>query len=88
MLQIKILGMGDSSFQTLKKNLLEALESSAMTYELQEVKDIDAFLRYDLHSIPSIVINDKVFFQNSHIPDTFELIERLESMPSEQVIYS
>lgn len=86
MLQIKLLGMGDTAFQKLKKNLLEALRSSAIPFKLEEVKDIESFLSYDLRSIPTIVINDKVFFQDKYIPNVLELIERLESVSSELII--
>lgn len=77
MLHIKILGIECSRHKALKANLEEALRTYPVSYELEEVHDVNAFMRFSIGSVPALVINDQVIAEGkSFSPD--ELVEFLK----------
>ncbi len=60
---LKILGVDSSRTKALKKNLLEALEQLHLKVILEEVKDVEQLMRYDISGIPALVIDEEVILQ-------------------------
>lgn len=72
-LSIKLLGMGDARYRRVKSNLTEALQHVTVLARLEEIMDLDTILRFQVSSVPAIIMEDKVVFEQGDIPSVEEL---------------
>jgi small redox-active disulfide protein 2 len=77
MIKIQILGLGNSKHRQLSRNLHSALKIVGIEAEVEQVTEVDEILRFKVSSIPAIVYDGRIFFQNGHIPGIEELCELL-----------
>lgn len=75
-IKIKLLGIGSSKDKELKNNLLDAIARLGLELEIVEVRELEDLLRYDISSIPAIVINDEVICEKV-IPSSAELVQSI-----------
>lgn len=77
MIRIQVLGLGNSQHRKLSSNLRSALDSSGLSVNVEQVTEVDDILRYKVASIPAILLNGQVLFENGHMPSIEELREVL-----------
>jgi len=75
-ISIKLLGMGDARYRSIKSNLTEALQHSLIPAHIEEIMDLDSILQYHIAAVPAIIVDAKVIFEHGDIPST----EQLEKM--------
>ena len=80
MIRIQILGLGNSQHRKLSDNLRSALESVGLRAKVEQVTEVDDILRYKVSSIPTILLNGQVLFENGHTPSVEELRDALSGM--------
>ncbi|MCO6476832.1 MAG: thioredoxin family protein [Phaeodactylibacter sp.] len=82
MIRIQVLGLGNSQHRKLSSNLRSALESVGVSAEVEQVTEVDDILRYKVGSIPAILFDGQVLFENGHMPSIEELREVLSVVAS------
>ncbi|MCB9049111.1 MAG: thioredoxin family protein [Lewinellaceae bacterium] len=82
MIRIQVLGLGNSQHRKLSSNLRSALESVGLPAEVEQVTEVDDILRYKVSSIPAILLEGQVVFENGHMPSIEELREILSVVAS------
>ncbi len=82
MIRIQILGLGNSKHRQLSSNLHLAIESAGLPAEVVQITEVDEILGFKVHSIPAIVLEEKVVFEDGHspTPSVEELRKLLASM--------
>ena len=75
---VKILGMGDPFYHTLKQRLETAIEQLGVRAIVEEVTDVDTILNYKISSIPSILIREQEMRLNGALPEIDEIKYYLE----------
>ncbi|MCB0585236.1 MAG: thioredoxin family protein, partial [Phaeodactylibacter sp.] len=80
MIRIQVLGLGNSQHRKLSHNLRSALESVGLPAEVEQVTDVDDILQYKIGSIPAILLDGQVLFENGHMPSIDELREVLSGV--------
>ena len=87
MKKIQILGLEDSRHKGLLKTLNEAIKSLSVDADVEEVTDIESFLKHNLIRVPALSINgDVVFHHNDHELGMDELKKLLRQYFSNQFI--
>ncbi len=59
-MNIKILGPGCARCQQLEKSVKEAVKELAIDATVEEVKDFNKFLAYNVLTTPGLVVNEQV----------------------------
>jgi small redox-active disulfide protein 2 len=77
MVRIQVLGLGNSKHRQLSRNLLAAISAAGIEAEVEQVTEVDEILRFKVSSIPAIIYEGRVFFENGRIPSVEELCELL-----------
>lgn len=73
---IKLVGLGSKRYKVLKTNLEAGiLKDFKGIFDLEEVNNIDEMLKYHLASIPAILLDDTVLFENGRDLNSQELTE-------------
>lgn len=72
-----LIGMPNSKYRLLKQELEKAIEEIPFSIALKEVNEVDKILAYSVASIPAVVVNDNVIFENGRVPDKEELLENI-----------
>jgi len=72
-----LIGMPNSKYRLLKQELQEAIGEIPFPIVLNEVNEVDKILAYSVASIPAVIVNDNIIFENGHIPHKEELIENI-----------
>ena len=75
---LKVLGVDSSRTKALKQNLHEALEQLHLEVILEEVRDVEQLMKYDISGIPALVMNEEVILQKE-VPTVETLKEILIS---------
>ena len=87
MKKIQVLGLEDNRHKGLLKTLQEAIKSLSVNAEVEEITDIESFLKYNLIRVPALSINGNVvFYHNNHELSLDELKELLRKYFSNQFI--
>lgn len=81
-LTIKILGVGCSKCQRLKKKVLEVLEKYQIQGEVIEVTNIDDMLQYGYMMTPGLVINEKLVISGT-VPNEKSLLQWIQQALNE-----
>lgn len=81
MIRIQVLGLGNSQHRKLSSNLRSALEIAGLSAEVEQVTEVDDILRYKVGSIPAILLDGQVLFEN-RLPTIEELREMLSVVDS------
>lgn len=80
MIKLQILGVnGHNSTNSLTHNTIDAIEQLGIIVKLEEVNDIDEFIKYDLEGIPALAINGQLAFQQM-IPNVADLVETISAL--------
>ena len=87
MKKIQILGLEDSRHKGLLKTLKEAIKSLSVDVDVEEITDIESFLKHNLIRVPALSINgDVVFHHNDHELELNEMKTLLRQYFSNQFI--
>lgn len=87
MKKIQLLGLEDSRHKKMLKTLKEAMKSLSVHVDIEEITDIESFLRYNLIRVPALSINgDVIFHQENHELGLEELKAILRKYFSNQFI--
>ena len=78
MLQIQLLGIGCRKSRALKANLMAALQRVPFDAAVEEIRDVNEIVKYQIFSTPALVINGKVTYQGE-VPGVKELQFLLEN---------
>jgi len=78
MLKIQLLGIGCRKSRALRANLMTALQRVPFDAVIEEIKDVNEIIKYQIYSTPALVINDKVTYQGE-VPGVEELQYLLEN---------
>ena len=83
MQSIKILGMGDKAYDTLKLRLQKAIQELPLpAKKIEEIKDVESIIKHKVSAIPSILVAEKEMYINGSIPGVADikkyLLEQLE----------
>jgi nucleotide-binding universal stress UspA family protein len=73
MRSVKLVGVENSRFQLLRKNLQSAIERLPHAVNFQQITDVERILTYKLSSIPAIILDDDVIFESGYLPDSQEI---------------
>jgi len=57
---IKVLGTGCSSCQTLERRVREAVEQTGSDASVEKIEDMQQIMQYNVMSMPALVVNDEV----------------------------
>ncbi len=80
MTRIQILGIGCKKSRALKANLLEALARTGMDAAVEDVREIDRIISYQILSTPALLIDGELFYQGV-VPEVEELERLLRNFP-------
>ena len=80
-----LIGMPNSKYRLLKQELQKAIEEMPFSIALNEVNEVDKILAYSVASIPAVVVNGNVVFENGRVPDKEELLENIFSHFSKEL---
>ena len=70
--KIELLGIGSVKNRALKANLEKALAELGVSFPVEEVKEVQQLLKYDIVGIPALVVDGKVIFQKV-VPEVEDL---------------
>lgn len=70
--KIELLGIGSAKNRALKANLETALSEMGVSLPIEEVREVQQLLKYDIIGIPALVVDGKVIFQKV-VPDVEDL---------------
>jgi small redox-active disulfide protein 2 len=73
-MNIKVLGTGCARCHELLKRTTEVVQELAIDTTVEDVKDIQTIIRYNVISTPALVINDKVV-STGNVPNKKELAQ-------------
>ena len=59
-MDIKVLGTGCSSCQTLERRVREAIEQTGSDASVEKIEDMQQIMQYDVMSMPALVIDGEV----------------------------
>ncbi|MCB0569785.1 MAG: thioredoxin family protein [Phaeodactylibacter sp.] len=83
MVRIQVLGLGNRQHRQLSNNLMAALASIGLRADVEQVTDVDDILQLKVRSIPAIIYNGRIFFENGYTPTVEELREMLSAQAVE-----
>ncbi len=66
MKKIQILGLEDNSHKDLLQTLKKALQELCIDADVEEITEIDAFLKHNLLRIPALAVNGQVIFHHNN----------------------
>jgi nucleotide-binding universal stress UspA family protein len=72
-----LVGMKSSRYRQLKMELEEAIAAIPYRIQLQEINSVDHILDQALSSIPAVLIDGQVIFDNGHLPQREELLNHM-----------
>ncbi len=73
MAKIQILGVqGYGETNSLKSNVVAALQALEVEARLEEISDVDELIKYDIAGIPALVVDGRVIFQKK-VPSVADL---------------
>ncbi len=85
--KIQILGLEDNRHKQMLNTLNEAIKSLSVEADVEEITDIESFLKYNLLRVPALTINgDIVFHHSNHDLGLSELKALLRKYFSNQFI--
>lgn len=59
-MDIKVLGTGCSSCQTLERRVHEAVEQTGSDASVEKIEDMQQIMQYNVMSMPALVVDDEV----------------------------
>ena len=62
-MRIKIYGTGTSGHQVTKTFITRFLNKADVQFQLEEITDVDEFLKNKIHSVPTVDIDDEKRFE-------------------------
>lgn len=85
MLPIKLIGIDHSrGLETLRTNLMVALESLGLNARISEITDVDEIISLDIYGIPALMLDEKVLFQKE-VPTSEDICKALEAHLGETI---
>ncbi|MFA5211289.1 MAG: thioredoxin family protein [Patescibacteria group bacterium] len=82
-MNIKILGSGCQNCQKLENNVKKALEELDLKANVEKITDIVEIMKYDVMSMPALVIDEKLFFSGK-VGEIKEIKEILQGQDLEE----
>lgn len=79
-LEIKILGVTNNDYDTLKSNLDEALRIANVPHELLTVSDIPQIIEHNVSAVPSLLIENQLIYDKGEIPTVEDLVKRIKDL--------
>jgi hypothetical protein len=84
MLNIKVLGIGGTRYFNLIKNLKEAVKQLDFDVQIEFLKEVEDFIRYELLEIPALVVNGDVIKKGQFL-EIDEIALRLKELYQNQL---
>lgn len=78
--QIRLYGVNSSKYEYVKTMLAKILDKAAISYSLEEIKDVDRFISDGIESIPAIKVNQHVFIQAGEYKDIHHFVKEAGRM--------
>jgi small redox-active disulfide protein 2 len=73
---IKLLGAGCPSCRKAEKIIMNVISQNKIKAKLIKVSDYEKMMRYDIHSTPTVVVDEKVMI-HGRIPGEQEILKLL-----------
>ena len=80
-MNIKILGSGCKSCQTLESNASKAVEELALKAEIEKVTSFEEISKFNVIKMPALVVNEEVIFYG-RVNSVEEIKEKLSKLCS------
>ena len=77
-MNIKVLGTGCASCQTLERRVREAVDQSGSDASVEKIEDMQEIMQYNVMSMPALVIDGEVEV-SGHAPSVKELTHLLST---------
>lgn len=87
MLNIKVLGIGGTKYFNLIKNLKKAIEQLDFDVQIEFLKEVEDFIKYEVLEIPTLVVNETIIIKGQflNIEDIIlQLVELHQNQLQEQ----
>ncbi len=84
MRKIKILGIGSAKYKQLTDNVLTAIKELNIEAEVEQLQEVEDFIRYNIVEIPSIIIDGKIQSVRK-VPEVQELKKLLLNTKQDKV---
>ncbi len=85
MQSIKLIGIGNSRYLQVKSNLEAALRRLNIDLPVEEVTEVDAILKYGLDTIPAVLVNEEVVFDDGAVPSIEAFMYLIKNIPPKAV---
>jgi len=82
-LQLKVIGIGCSKSRALMRNVEHALSGSHLPVSVNEIKEVDDIMQYNIDAIPALLINNRVVFQKE-VPSVAQIKHLLQESYTHQ----
>ena len=69
MLNIKVLGIGGTKYFDLVKNLNRAIQKLDFEVQIEFLKEVEDFIKYEILEIPALVIDEIVIAKGIHLDE-------------------
>ena len=60
MYDIKLFGIGSSKYRLLSNNILTAIRDLRIDAQIEQIQEIEAFIKYNIQVIPTLMIDNKI----------------------------
>lgn len=77
-MDIKVLGTGCASCQTLERRVHEAVEQTGSDASVEKIEDMQQIMQYNVMSMPALVVDDEVEVAGQ-TPSVKEITDLLEA---------
>lgn len=83
-LHIQVLGVGCAKHKALVQQVNLALQELGLSAEIEEIDDVETFLRLNIRLVPSLLVNGQVL-SKGRVPSLSELIEGMRSIENDKL---
>lgn len=84
MLNIKVLGIGGTKYFNLTKNLKKAIEQLDFDVQIEFLKEVEDFIKYEVLEIPTLIVNEKIIVKGQFL-DMEEIVAQLVELHQNQL---
>lgn len=83
-LHIQVLGVGCAKHKALVQQVGLALQELGLSAEIEEIDDVETFLRLNIRLVPSLLVNGQLL-SKGRVPSLSELIESIQGVEVEKL---
>lgn len=67
MLNIKVLGIGGTKYFNLVENLNEAIKQLDFKVQIEYLREVEDFIKYEILEIPTLIINESIITKEHNL---------------------